>query len=128
MFNTTRKKIRLVNVYAPATRDKLNSFYTDLEAYLLTNRQLILGGDFNCVLDSARDTRSTCPPPSTLWCTKALRALVTARGWPTRGPCGAALTTFLHGNAVLRVPASIGFTYRTRSSPSYISVKFSILQ
>ncbi|CAN8000128.1 unnamed protein product [Ixodes hexagonus] len=87
--NLGEKKIRLVNVYAPATRDKLNSFYTDLEAYLLTNRQLILGRViFNCVLDSARDTRSTGPPPSTLWCTKALRALVTTRGladaWPLR--------------------------------------------
>lgn len=60
------KKIHLVNVYAPAARDKLNRFYTDLDAYLLATEELIIGGDFNCVLNTSRDTRSLTPGCSTL--------------------------------------------------------------
>jgi exonuclease III len=52
-FNGT--PLRVVNIYAPTVgTDRLN-FLSQLDKYLLTRRKVIMGGDFNLVLDIAMD-------------------------------------------------------------------------
>ena len=52
-FNGT--PLRVVNIYAPTVRtDRLN-FLSQLDKYSLTRRKVIMGGDFNLVLDIAMD-------------------------------------------------------------------------
>jgi hypothetical protein len=50
-FNGT--PLRVVNIYAPTVgTDRLN-FLSQLDKYLLTRRKVMMGGDFNLVLDIA---------------------------------------------------------------------------
>ena len=43
--------LRFVSIYAPAVGSERLTILSQLDRYLLTRRKLILGGDFNCVLD-----------------------------------------------------------------------------
>lgn len=72
--------LRIVNIYAPVKESEKNPFYENLNAYMTNNMPVILGGDFNNVLNSARDARS-----------------------PRQAPRG-------RGKGVRLVPASTGFT------------------
>ena len=47
-------KYRLINVYMPNKPANRRDFINDLEGYLITPREIILGGDFNFVEDSIR--------------------------------------------------------------------------
>ena len=42
-------KLRLINVYAPNIHSERRTFLKNLQAYLITSREIILGGDWNCV-------------------------------------------------------------------------------
>ena len=48
-------KIRLINVYAPNNPCGRVTFLKSIATYLVTNRSLILGGDFNCVCNLKLD-------------------------------------------------------------------------
>ena len=48
-------KYRLINVYMPNKPANRRDFINDLEGYLITPREIILGGDFNFVEDIALD-------------------------------------------------------------------------
>ena len=48
-------KCRLINVYMPNKPANRRDFINDLEGYLITPREIILGGDFNFVEDIALD-------------------------------------------------------------------------
>ena len=43
-------RLRLLSVYAPSAAADRPAFFTALQPYLDTDRQVILGGDLNCVL------------------------------------------------------------------------------
>lgn len=47
--------LRLANVYAPNEYRERNDFFANLGGYLNGRRDLLVAGDFNCVLDQARD-------------------------------------------------------------------------
>ena len=42
-------KIRIINVYAPNNPAGRNQFINNLQNYLMTSKEIILGGDFNCI-------------------------------------------------------------------------------
>ena len=46
---------RLINIYAPNNEKDRKQFFNDLSKYLVCNRNLILGGDFNCILNPKYD-------------------------------------------------------------------------
>lgn len=73
-----RKRIRLVNIYAPARASCANAFFQDLDASFIPSSDVILCGDFNCVLDSDRDVRGPGRGRPT-WNARELRHLVTHR-------------------------------------------------
>lgn len=56
-FYCGKKKYRVVNIYAPATPNLKNEFFSTLDGFLLTSFPTILVGDFNCFLDTNRDVR-----------------------------------------------------------------------
>lgn len=51
------RKVRAVNVYAPAQRNLSSDFFRSLDVYLFDSYPTFLVGDFNCVLDPIRDVR-----------------------------------------------------------------------
>ncbi|XP_075740087.1 uncharacterized protein LOC142786341 [Rhipicephalus microplus] len=51
------QKVRFVNVHAPVTRSETNPFFRELGEYLLAPLPHVVLGDFNCVVDTARDIR-----------------------------------------------------------------------
>jgi exonuclease III len=52
-------KLRLVNIYAPTISADRKTFLHSLYTNFNTSRQLILGGDFNCIMNSKLDNMST---------------------------------------------------------------------
>lgn len=62
------RRIRLINLYAPNKYTQRSHLFRSLERYLEGPfEELIIGGDFNCVLDEALDRQSTgrvYPDPS----------------------------------------------------------------
>ena len=46
---------RLINVYAPNKECERKDFFNDLPKYVVCNRNIIMGGDFNCVLNPKYD-------------------------------------------------------------------------
>jgi endonuclease/exonuclease/phosphatase family metal-dependent hydrolase len=52
-FNGT--PLRVVNIYAPTVGTERLYFLSQLDKYLLTSRKVIMGGDFNLVLDIVMD-------------------------------------------------------------------------
>ena len=55
--------LRLTNIYAPNTDAERRIFYVDLENYLSSSHNNILGGDFNCIIDSKLDKHGGNPAP-----------------------------------------------------------------
>ena len=51
-INYNNVQFRIVNIYAPNNDDDRIEFFDDLYPILLCNKHLILGGDFNCVLNT----------------------------------------------------------------------------
>lgn len=51
------QKLKIVNVYGPASRGKINSFFANLGTFLLDKDPVIVAGDFNCVVDVNADCR-----------------------------------------------------------------------
>ena len=51
------KKLHIVNIYAPNIRHERNIFFNDLKTYIskITNENIIVCGDFNCVLNNTLD-------------------------------------------------------------------------
>ena len=54
-INYNNVQFRIVNIYAPNNDDDRIEFFDDLYPILLCNKHLILGGDFNCVLNTQLD-------------------------------------------------------------------------
>ncbi|KAI8521374.1 hypothetical protein Bbelb_011280 [Branchiostoma belcheri] len=48
----------IVNVYAPCSAGERQAFFATIHQYMFPNATLVLAGDFNCVLDPARDRSS----------------------------------------------------------------------
>ena len=46
---------RLMNIYAPNNEKDRKIFFNSLPKYLVSNRRVIFGGDFNCILNSRYD-------------------------------------------------------------------------
>ena len=42
-------KLRLINIYAPNIASERRLFIKNLETYLITSREIIIGGDWNCI-------------------------------------------------------------------------------
>lgn len=72
------KDLRLVTVYAPTEYQERNIFFRQLDPYLMGKRDIILGGDFNCVLDDVRD-RTGGTHRNQPWKSAELRRLLKAR-------------------------------------------------
>ncbi len=49
------KRVRLINVYAPNNPADRVALFQSIEQFLATNRLIILGGDFNCVVNLKLD-------------------------------------------------------------------------
>lgn len=56
-FTLNNKDLRVVSIYVPTDGSERIEFLQTLDRYLVTRRQLILGGDFNCLLDLTKDKR-----------------------------------------------------------------------
>ena len=54
-FTYNHKDLRVISVYVPTDGSERIAFLQTLDRYVVTRRQLIFGGDFNCLLDLARD-------------------------------------------------------------------------
>ncbi|KAM7304867.1 hypothetical protein ISCGN_014767 [Ixodes scapularis] len=54
--------VRLISVYAPSTATERRVFFTELRALLETPAALIVGGDFNCVLNARDRMRGSTAP------------------------------------------------------------------
>ena len=54
-INMADRKFRLINVYMHNNAVTRKEFINDLEGYLITPREIILGGDFNFVEDISLD-------------------------------------------------------------------------
>lgn len=50
---------RLINIYAPNKELDRKEFFNDLTKYVVCNKNVILGGDFNCILNSKYDKIGT---------------------------------------------------------------------
>ena len=48
-------KLRLINIYAPNSASERRLFIKNLEAYLITSREIIIGGDWNCIENLSLD-------------------------------------------------------------------------
>lgn len=56
-FYLFSRRVRAVNLYAPAPRHLSASFFRSLDMFLLDAYPTFLVGDFNCVVDPERDVR-----------------------------------------------------------------------
>ncbi|KAI8521371.1 hypothetical protein Bbelb_011250 [Branchiostoma belcheri] len=67
-----------VNVYAPGTSGERKTFFASLHQYMFPNAELVVVGDFNCVLDPGKDrtSASVFVPGSGAQDVKELSALV----------------------------------------------------
>ena len=48
---------RIISIYVPTDGSQRIDYFQKLDRYLVTRRRLIIGGDFNCLLDLAKDKR-----------------------------------------------------------------------
>ena len=48
---------RFMSIYVPTDGSQRIDYFQNLDRYLVTRRRLIIGGDFNCLLDLAKDKR-----------------------------------------------------------------------
>ena len=55
--------INLVNIYAPSTDTNRRAFYSEIEHFLSTNHDNIIGGDFNSITDPRIDKEGGNPTP-----------------------------------------------------------------
>uniref|UniRef100_A0A2R5L921 Putative reverse transcriptase n=1 Tax=Ornithodoros turicata TaxID=34597 RepID=A0A2R5L921_9ACAR len=69
---------RLVSIYAPTDYQERNDFLRRVDPYLLGKRDVVLGGDFNCVVDEQYD-RAGGTSRNQPWKSKELRRLLRAR-------------------------------------------------
>lgn len=68
---------RIASIYAPTDYQDRNDFFRTVDPYLLGRRNLIVGGDFNCVLDDSHD-RTGGTSRNQPWKAKELRRLIRA--------------------------------------------------
>ena len=54
-FSCHKQDFRIVNLYVPTDGSQRIEFLQSLDCFLVTRRRLILGGDFNCLLDLSKD-------------------------------------------------------------------------
>lgn len=66
---------RVVNIYAPNDESERILFFEDIYPLLLCNKHLILGGDFNCVLNTKLDKIGGNPNYGTIG-SKSLRNII----------------------------------------------------
>ena len=52
-WDVAHLRLRFISVYAPAVPDERSAFFQQLRPFLGTDRVVLMGGDFNCVLDAA---------------------------------------------------------------------------
>ena len=50
-----QQDFRFISVYAPTNGSERIEFFNNFDGYLVTRRKLIVGGDFNCLLDLKQD-------------------------------------------------------------------------
>ncbi|KAH9371029.1 hypothetical protein HPB48_007791 [Haemaphysalis longicornis] len=74
-FYLGSRRVRAVNVYAPAQHNLSSDFFRSLDVYLLDSYATFLVGDFNCVLDPQRDVRGP-GQRRPYWGARELRELV----------------------------------------------------
>lgn len=68
--------IRVVSIYAPVKESEQIKFYESLNAYMTHSMPVVLGGDFNNVLDFDRDARSPKRASRAMWHTRELKKLI----------------------------------------------------
>ena len=49
---------RFISIYVPTDGSQRIEYFQNLDRHLVTRRRLIIGGDFNCMLDLAKDKRA----------------------------------------------------------------------
>ena len=54
-FSYNQQDFRIVNLYVPTDGSQRIEFLQSLDCFLVTRRWLIVGGDFNCLLDLSKD-------------------------------------------------------------------------
>lgn len=85
-WDVGQHRLRLVSLYAPAQPEQRADFFTSLRPLLETDRVLVIGGDFNCVLSPADEA---APSAARAAGTQQLRELMQEYGlddpWPTHG-------------------------------------------
>ena len=54
-FTYNKQDFRIVNLYVPTDGSQRIEFLQSLDCYLVTRRRLVVGGDFNCLLDLSKD-------------------------------------------------------------------------
>ena len=64
IIKLNNQKYQIVNIYAPTTPQQRPSFYFSIKNYLQPDIPLILGGDFNMVLDSSMNREGGTPSPT----------------------------------------------------------------
>ena len=80
-------RLRLLSIYAPSTAADRPAFFAALQPYLETDRQVLLGGDLNCILRTEDEARRS---PHRAAGRRELLQLLTsadlADPWPAGGP------------------------------------------
>ena len=64
IIKLNNQKYQIVNIYAPTKPQQRPSFYSNIKNYLQPDTPLILGGDFNMVLDSCMNREGGTPSPT----------------------------------------------------------------
>ena len=85
-WDVLHMRLRLLSVYAPTTPRDRPAFFTALQQYLATDRQVIMGGDLNCILrpeDESQPSAHRRCGHSTLLAAMATADLVDP--WPAAG-------------------------------------------
>lgn len=55
------RTLNLINVYSPSKDSQRSAFFSDLNRFLSDSNDKILGGDFNCILNSCLDKLGGVP-------------------------------------------------------------------
>ncbi|PNH05108.1 Transposon TX1 uncharacterized protein [Tetrabaena socialis] len=85
-LDVQQHRLRVVNAYAPAQGPVRRAWLPSLADYLETDRELLLGGDFNCVVEAADESvPSACRRQGAAELGSLMAAFGLVDAWPGRG-------------------------------------------
>ena len=64
IINHNKQKYQIINIYSPNNPQERPQFFSNITRHIQPNIPLILGGDFNMVLDSSMDREGGTPSPT----------------------------------------------------------------